>query len=80
MRIQVLGTGCKKCNELYEHASQAAARLEGGHSVEKVEDVDTFLRMGVLVTPALAIDDQVVSSGRVLSTDDIVALLRAREA
>jgi len=75
MRIQVLGTGCKKCNDLYDNARQAAEQAEGPHTVEKVADVDTFLRLGVFRTPALVLDDQVVASGKVLSVAEIAGLL-----
>lgn len=80
MRIQVLGSGCKKCNELYDRAQEAAARFDGApHGVEKIEDVDTFIRLGVMVTPALALDDEVVSTGKVLSAEEIERLVRERQ-
>ncbi len=79
MVIQVLGSGCKKCNELYDNARAAVEALaESGHRVEKVDDVDTFLRLGVRVTPALVLDEEVVSSGRVLSSDEIQSLIVER--
>ncbi len=80
MRVRVLGSGCKKCNELYDNARQAVGGLEGGpYSVEKVADVDTFLSLGVMVTPALVLDDEVVSSGRVLPAEEIARLIQERE-
>jgi hypothetical protein len=57
-------------------ARQAAELLGEGATVEKVDDIDTFFRLGVTRTPALAIDEQVISSGKVLSADEIVALIR----
>lgn len=79
MRVRVLGSGCKKCNDLYDSAVQAAARFpDAGHSIEKVDDVDVFFQLGVTRTPALVIDDEVVSSGNALSVDEIAALMQER--
>ncbi len=79
MRVQVLGSGCKKCNDLYDNARQAVDGLQGGpYTVEKVDDVDVFLRLGVMVTPALVIDDEVVSSGRVIPAAEIARLIQDR--
>jgi small redox-active disulfide protein 2 len=81
MLIQVLGSGCQKCNELYDNARAAVERSPGaGYEVAKVDDVDTFFRLGVTRTPALVFDDEVVASGKVLGADEIVALLAARAA
>jgi hypothetical protein len=80
MLMQVLGSGCRKCNDLYDNVSAAAARFsEGGHTVEKVDDVDVFFRLGVRVTPALVVDGDVVSSGRVLTVDEVAALIEERQ-
>jgi small redox-active disulfide protein 2 len=79
MRVQVLGSGCARCNELYDHARQAAERFgEAAPVVEKVDDVDTFIRLGVRTTPALALDEEVVSMGKVLSVDEIARLIEER--
>lgn len=80
VRIQVLGSGCKKCNDLYAEAQQAAQTLGPGVSVEKVDDVDVFFRLGVTRTPVLALDDELLSSGVVLDASQIVELLRSRGA
>jgi small redox-active disulfide protein 2 len=78
MRIQVLGSGCKKCDDLYAAAGQAVEKLGLDVDLEKTGDVDVFFRLGVTRTPALAIDDEVVSSGVVLSPEEIAELLRSR--
>ena len=79
MRVQVLGSGCAKCNELYDHACQAAERFGAAAPVvEKVDDVDTFVRLGVRTTPALLLDEEVVSMGKVLSVDEIARLIEER--
>ena len=79
MVIQVLGSGCTKCNDLYDNARIAVDALpQGGHTVAKVDDVDVFVRLGVMVTPALVLDDEVVSTGRVLSVEEIGRLIADR--
>ncbi|MHB1345672.1 MAG: thioredoxin family protein [Thermoleophilia bacterium] len=79
MLVQVLGSGCKKCNDLYESARAAAGRdPSGDHVVEKVDDVDVFLRLGVRVTPALVLDGEVISTGKVLTADEVAAAMGER--
>ncbi len=77
MRIQVLGTGCAKCKELTANAVRAVAELGNGATVEKVEDVREIVKFRVISTPALVIDGEVRSTGRVLSSEAIKALLAA---
>lgn len=73
-RIQILGTGCPKCARLTENA-EAAVRELGGFEVEKITDIAEIVKLGVMVTPALAVDGEVRSAGRVLSPEEIKALL-----
>ncbi len=71
MKIQVLGTGCPKCKKLYENVEIAVGEIGGSHTVEKVTDINQIVDMGVMMTPALAIDGLVKSSGRLLSVNEI---------
>lgn len=75
MKLEILGTGCIKCKTLEEVAKQAAAKVGGFHQVVKVEDIVEIMKYNVVSTPALVIDGRVVSSGRVLSVDEVVALM-----
>lgn len=75
MKIQVLGTGCAKCKALTANAERAVAELGSAATVEKVEDVRAIMAFHVMATPALVVDGQVKSTGRVLTTDAIKALL-----
>jgi small redox-active disulfide protein 2 len=77
MKIQVLGTGCAKCKELTASAEKAVAELGLGVPVEKVEDVREIMKFKVMSTPALVVDGQVKSTGRVLSPEDVKAFLKA---
>jgi small redox-active disulfide protein 2 len=73
--IKILGTGCAKCKKLEESARQAIAEAGIEATVEKVTDLDTIMDYGVMMTPALVINEKVVSSGKLLSVSDIKAHL-----
>ncbi|WP_242392840.1 thioredoxin family protein [Anaeromyxobacter oryzisoli] len=75
MKIQVLGTGCAKCKALTANAERAVAELGLDASVEKVEDLREIAKFGVMTTPALAVDGEVRSAGKVLSPEAVKALL-----
>ena len=73
--IQVLGTGCRKCEALKENADRALENLGVEAAVEKIEDINEIVKHGVMSTPALAIDGEVKIAGKVASTEEIMALL-----
>jgi small redox-active disulfide protein 2 len=73
--LKILGSGCAKCVKLAEHAEQAAGELGLEYSLEKVTDGDAIIDAGVLVTPALMVDGEVKSSGKLLSVEQIKSLL-----
>jgi len=75
VKIQVLGTGCPKCKQLTANAEAAVAAMGVDAEVEKVENIKQIMEFGVMMTPALAVDGEVKSSGKVLSADDIKKLL-----
>jgi small redox-active disulfide protein 2 len=75
MKIEILGTGCSKCQALTLHVKEAVAKKGIFAQVEKVEDLMKIMAYGVTSTPALVIDGVVVSSGKLLSVDEIVAFL-----
>lgn len=74
-QIKILGGGCPKCQKLYEHTQAAAAQTGTEAHIEKITDMKEILTYRVLSTPALVIDEQVVSAGRVLSSEEISQLL-----
>jgi small redox-active disulfide protein 2 len=77
MKIQILGGGCAKCQKLAENA-QAAINETGLEAViEKITDSDRIMDMGVMFTPALAIDGEVKSTGKVLDKSEIARLIGA---
>lgn len=73
MNIEILGTGCKRCDQLHENTLTAAAEFDDsfGIEVKKIHDIKYFTKMGVFMTPGLLIDGDVISVGKVLSSDDI---------
>jgi small redox-active disulfide protein 2 len=74
-KIQILGTGCTKCNNLAEVAKKAADELGTPCEIEKVTDMMRFADFGVMVTPALVVDGVVKSAGKVPSLDEAKALI-----
>ena len=78
MKVQILGGGCSKCHQLEANAREAISRLGLDAEIAHVTDMDQITEMGVLVTPALAVDGVVKKSGSVLSTDQIVDILRSQ--
>ena len=75
-RIQILGTGCPKCQELTQKAEAAAKELEIEYEVEKVTELDKIMAFGVMVTPALVVDGEVKSSGKMPSMEEAKAMLQ----
>jgi small redox-active disulfide protein 2 len=75
MKIKILGTGCPKCKKLYAEAEKAIAATGVAAEIEKVESIDDILGYGVMMTPALVIDEKVVLSGRVASSSDIASMI-----
>jgi len=74
--IKVLGSGCSKCKKLEENVLKAVKESGVDAVVEKVTDLQTIMKYGVMSTPALVVDEVVKSTGRILSPADIIKLLR----
>ena len=75
MQIKVLGTGCKKCNELEQATREAVAALGINANIKKEEDIMKIMEYGVNRTPALVVNGKVVVSGRVPSDKELKELL-----
>ena len=71
MVIKILGSGCSNCKKLEQNVREAVQDLGIESAIEKVEDFKDIMSYGVMSTPALVIDGEVKSSGRVLSAEDI---------
>jgi len=75
MMIEVLGTGCAKCYKLEAMAKAAADKLAVPYEITHVRDINAIVQRGVMTTPALAINGQVVVSGRVPAETELTAWL-----
>lgn len=75
MIIKILGSGCKNCEILKENTEAAIKELGLEAEIIKVTDFKEIMAYGVMSTPALVIDEQVVSFGKVLKSKDIVKLI-----
>ncbi len=75
-KIQILGTGCPKCKSLAQNAETAARELGLECSFEKVTDLKEIMKFGVMSTPALVIDNQVKSAGKLLNVNEIKEMLK----
>ncbi len=81
MKIQVLGSGCKSCDTLYDNVSKALKKTQMDQvaTLEKVNDIDYFIKMGVFSTPGLVIEGELISSGKVETEEEIVTILNSRK-
>lgn len=73
--IKVLGAGCKSCHEQYENAKQAIKDMGLTVEVEYIIDMQKVMEYGVMSMPALVVNEKVVAMGKVLKSNDIIALL-----
>ena len=78
MEIKILGTGCPKCTRLEANARAAAMELHIDIAIDKVSDINDILAYGVMMTPGLVIDGEVVSKGKVLTIEEIKKLIAER--
>lgn len=76
MVIKILGTGCPKCKKLEDNVLTALEESGIEAVVEKVTDLNKIMDYGVMMTPALVIDEKVVSSGKALSVNDVKDILK----
>jgi small redox-active disulfide protein 2 len=71
MKLQILGTGCAKCNALTQATEQAAQALGLPYELEKITDLKQIMAFGVMLTPALVVDGKVKLAGKVPSADEV---------
>jgi len=74
-KIEILGTGCAKCKRLFANVEQAVKELKMTAEVIKVEDLNAIVESGVMLTPALLINGEVVAEGRVPDVNEIKSML-----
>ena len=64
-KIQVYGTGCTSCNNLFEQVKKVVQEMDANIVVEKVEDLNELLAAGIMRTPGLAFDGKVILQGKI---------------
>lgn len=74
-KFQILGTGCPKCKKLAENTEAAAKALGIEYELEKITDINEIMKLGVMITPALAVDGEIKIVGKVPSVDKITKLI-----
>ena len=74
-KIEVLGTGCAKCKRLFVNTEQAIKEVNITVDLVKIEKLDEITERGVMMTPALIIDDEIAAEGRVPDVKEIKAML-----
>lgn len=79
MLLKVIGTGCDKCDKLYENVMQAIEETGVEATVEKVEDLIEIVKLGVMTSPALMIDGEMVSVGKVMKKDEVKKYIQSTE-
>lgn len=77
MIIKILGSGCKNCETLKENMETALKDLDMKAEIIKVTDFKDIMAYGVMSTPALVIDEKVVSFGKVLKPQEIIKILES---
>lgn len=71
MKIEILGTGCPKCKQLEENARIALKEKGVQADIVKITEIDEIIEYGVMSTPAIVIDGEVKSYGRVVTVEEI---------
>lgn len=74
--VKILGSGCKKCNELEANTKEALQQLGMDTAIDHVTDFAQIASYGVMTTPALVVNGKVVAFGKVLKTDEVVKILQ----
>lgn len=74
-KIQILGMGCPKCNKLYAAAEAAVKELGIEYQMEKISDINKITDMGVMMTPALAVDGKVLLSAKVPTVEELKKII-----
>jgi small redox-active disulfide protein 2 len=79
MTIKILGSGCPKCQQLEANAKKAVEELGlKDAKVEHLYDVNKIIEMGVMMTPALAVDEEIVVAGKIPTVEEIKEILKGK--
>lgn len=76
MKIKVYGSGCASCVKLADNAKKALEQSGKKGNVEKITDFSVLIEKGIMMTPALEVDGKIVSTGKILTPDEIIKFLK----
>ena len=79
MKIEILGTGCTKCKKLYQLVDETVKGMGTNAEVVKVEDLQAMMDRGVMITPALYINGEAVSVGRIPGKEELKRMIAEAE-
>lgn len=74
-KIEVLGTGCAKCKRLEKNVREAVAELGADVEIVKIDDFDEIVKRGIMITPGLVLDGEIVAAGRVPGIEEIKGMI-----
>lgn len=77
MTIKVLGSGCATCKKLYELSKQAVRELGWSDEVEYITDINQIINLGLMTSPVLMVDDQILLAGKLNDVAEIKKLLES---
>ena len=80
MEIKVLGTGCANCKKTKAVIADAVKEMRLDLQVVEVQDIPSIMAYGVMSTPAIVIDEKVVSTGRVPAKSQVIEMIRKAQA
>jgi len=75
MEIKILGSGCKKCHQLEKNVRDTVEKMQITADIEHVSDIEKIIGYGVMSTPALVVNNKVLSTGKVLKEKELVGIL-----
>jgi len=78
MKIEILGTGCPKCKKLNELVEKVINELGVSAEIIKITDINKIIDYGVMVTPALVIDGEVMVAGKIPSMEEIIKWIKEK--
>ncbi|MEA1981890.1 MAG: thioredoxin family protein [candidate division Zixibacteria bacterium] len=73
--VKILGTGCPKCQKLFDLTQKAAEGIDFECQIEKITDIQKISTYGIMITPALVVDGKVKISGKIPSLDELKKML-----
>lgn len=79
MEIKVLGTGCPNCKKTKAVIAEAIQELQADATIVEVQDIPSIMAYGVISTPAIVIDEKVVSAGKVPAKSQVLTMIRSAQ-